>query len=158
MYEYNKDLQRYNYRLPYELDGVFMVGWLDPFHDYPHGPVRTELVDKLWSMIRRRTKSFDLHVHVIRGIVPCVFCNEEIHANPESRYHFQPLGMSEIWIPYRSGWYAAPTMVVHYIDQHDYHPPRVFLDAIEFFDMDSPTISQDACDEAMRIAEERATQ
>lgn len=41
-----------------------------------------------------------------------------------------PLGMSEIWLTNDTGWFAAPSLVIHYITDHGYLPPSAFVRAV----------------------------
>jgi hypothetical protein len=44
-------------------------------------------------------------------------------------------GNGEIWLTTPGGInYAAPVMVVHYIDEHMYLPPVAFIDAVRMGD------------------------
>ena len=49
------------------------------------------------------------------------------------------MGHSEIWIPNspRKIYYACPSLVIHYIEKHDYRPPDAFIDAVMSLDLDS---------------------
>lgn len=41
------------------------------------------------------------------------------------------LGSAEIWVPGREGCiYAAPTLIVHYVEAHEYLPPPEFIEAV----------------------------
>jgi len=42
-----------------------------------------------------------------------------------------PLGNAEIWIPDGAGGiFAAPNLIVHYIETHNYLPPSEFIEAV----------------------------
>jgi hypothetical protein len=119
----------YSYGIPFELPMVRAIGWLDRDHEYSHGDVREEFVAKLWKIIETRTRSFDLHANVIRGIHPCDFCGEGIFRERRDGCRTM-LGMSELWVPFGSGWLAAPTLIVHYVELHSYLPPNNFIEAV----------------------------
>jgi hypothetical protein len=42
------------------------------------------------------------------------------------------LGMPELWIPSQKlpGWYVSPSLIMHYIEEHEYLPPDDFIDAV----------------------------
>ena len=143
------ELQPYDYRLPYALDNVFMVGWIDSSHAYNTGQVAEAVLGKLWTMIRTRSSTLDLHVNTIRGVHPCTISSEDVRTTDATG---KPtfLGMSEIWVPHGSRWYAAPSLVVHFIEDHGYLPPVEFLNAISEFDLSRRVISQEKYDQAIR--------
>ena len=144
----------YNYHLPYSIEGVFMVGWLDQKHGYHEGEVDSDIAAKLLRMIVEPPSTFDIHVNRMRGIHPCNLCGEDVFVVNSVGKEI-PLGMSEIWIPGDGRWYAAPSLVVHYITEHAYGPPAEFLEAIREFDLASMIASQDVYDKAVRgIAED----
>jgi hypothetical protein len=146
---YAPELQPYNYKWQKEVEGVLMVGWIDASHLYNTGQVEQAVIDKLWTMTKIRTPTLDLHVNIIRGIHPCTLCFKEIRiAGVTGRPLY--LGMSELWVPYRSSWLAAPSLLVHFIDEHGYLPPAEMLNAIRDFDLNSRTISQDVYDHIVR--------
>ncbi len=144
---YIPDLSPYCYRLPYCLNGVQTVGWLDASHDFPVGNPSNELIDKLRVLIKTRTKTFDLHVNTVRGIHPCNFCGEDIQLDRKTM-----LGMSEIWIPSGELWLATPSLVIHYMEAHGYIPPNVFSDGVIGLDTSMTILSQAEYDRLIRVA------
>lgn len=122
------DLSIYSYRLPFPLEDVRCVGWLDSEHEYPTGRPPDWLTEKLESIALRRDSDFDAHVNVVRGIHPCNFCGRDVELISGGQR--TPLGMSEIWLPNGSGWLAAPSLVIHYITDHGYLPPSAFVQAV----------------------------
>jgi hypothetical protein len=50
------------------------------------------------------------------------------------------LGIGELNIPSadRTKLYNVPTMIIHYIEKHNYRPPEEFLKALEAFPLDMP--------------------
>lgn len=126
---YYADLTPYRYEEAEPRLGVYHVGWLDAEHDYPQGKVSVELVHKLTELAATKA------VRRMRGIHECELCSgREIRIVYEGRPHL--LGCAEIWIPARSGEvYAAPDLIVHYVRDHDYLPPKQFLDAVADIDL-----------------------
>ena len=107
-YEYNAD----------DLQGV-NVGWLSTDHPYPEGDVPPGLLDIL------KRCCHDVGVHQTRGLHACDFCDDP-YAYRENR----DLGSAEIWIFSEDRIYAAPTLIVHYIEAHRYLPPQDFIAAV----------------------------
>ena len=129
------------------------VGWLDRKHEFTPG-VTPESV----TNILRELLISNRDVNKMRGTHSCEFCAYNIFGEkyvPVSRDAFRNyvykttlyleyegkkklLGMSEIWIPSRSGIiYVAPSLIYHYIVTHNYLPPQEFRDAVELFHLNS---------------------
>ena len=74
-----------------------------------------------------------------RGMHGCEFCGlSEPRPILDRADPNMMLGSAEIWIrDSKSGIvFAAPDLVIHYIDRHGYRPPRVFVEAALAFDPD----------------------
>jgi len=149
------DFRVYDYRLPYTLNHVEMIGWLDAKHDYNRGSNNAETMGKLLRLIVDRKSGFDLHVNVIRGIHPCNFCGDDISVVDSSGKRAF-LGMSELWIPNGKKWYAMPSLIWHYMNDHSYIPPDELTNAIESFDLASNMVAQSAYDQAVRAKTEQS--
>lgn len=145
-----EDLSVYQYRLPFSLEGVRCVGWLDSEHQFTIGLVPDRLTDKLESIASLRSSTFDVHVNVVRGIHPCNLCGTEIEL--VSGGQRTPLGMSEIWLPSHPGWLAAPSLVIHYIAAHGYLPPSDFVRAVLALSTGDHFLGQEVYD---RLVQER---
>jgi hypothetical protein len=107
---------------PYLYDGpepnVLNVGWLDARYAFHRGVTSPEFREAL-----RRLVESPMLLH--RGYHVCEFCP------PDSRDHGGPPGNGQIRVRGRDGiWYAAPTMVHHYVVAHQYQPPPEFVDAV----------------------------
>ena len=137
-----EDLTTYQYGIPFELAGVITVGWLDSAHLFNKGIVAADVIERLWHLIEIRTITFDLHANIVRGIHPCNICNREIYRpTPDGKRTM--LGMSELWVPFLEKWFAAPTLIVHYIEEHEYRPPEIFIDAVMNVDTDKRIMVQE---------------
>lgn len=141
-----EDLRPYDYHLSYVLEGVFMVGWLDPPHAFPQAEPDPALVAKLRTMAEYRDVGFDLSVNVMRGWRRCRFCPPPDWDALKPGQIDDRLGNAELWVPGDGVWFAAPDLVVHYIETHRYAPPPAFLDAVRAFPMDSQLVAQEVCD------------
>lgn len=151
---YAEDSSRYNYRLPYELPDITMVGWLDFHHEYSMGRTNDEIVSRLRELIVNRTREFDLHVNTVRGIHPCNLCGHEIRiAGPNGRDVY--LGMSEIWMPAEKQWFASPSLIFHYMSEHRYVPPKEYCNAIMAVSLDMKIVAQDKYDMVVRAKASR---
>ncbi|GHH50271.1 DUF7919 family protein [Lentzea cavernae] len=109
------DLSPYEYsesRVP-----MVNVGWLGPPHDFPTGPAPDGLAEALWRMGKRPRNR-------MRGFHVCEFC--------DGRREFGdlPLANGEIHVDADGVRYSAPVLVGHYVRDHHYLPPRVFVDAV----------------------------
>ena len=123
---YFSDLSQYTYTI--EAPPAVNVGWLDPDHPYTHGKMPKGLFAKL------RKRALENQVNPMRGFHECVFCLREnrqsrISLNCKGKVRY--LGSAEVWVRSHDGTsYAAPNLIVHYIEAHDYLPPKDFLDAL----------------------------
>lgn len=148
---YFKDMSQYSYYQSKPFEGVLNVGWLEREHSYSKGVSPLGFVEKL-SHVMRLNDISSVHVNRIRSIHPCNLCGE---------YSFEEIdpmgnllvGASEIWIPRLSGgFFAAPSMLIHYVDHHHYLPPKEFVDAVIAFDSTKPFNAQVEYDRRAAIA------
>lgn len=117
--------------------GVVNVGWLDNVHSYYRGTVEGPLIEK---MKRLAAKPVELY----RGLHICQLCVEPpllMKTNLPNRVVIDPNCSWAQWARQRSSngeirvsrggvTFAAPVLIVHYIEEHGYLPPRDFLKAI----------------------------
>ena len=120
---------------------VVHVGWLDGTHDFAKGSLAPRLVEKLKKLAQRP-------VELYRGQHACELCRDpEMLSNGEIRITIRTFADSEDVeasattlraratesgaILYRQITYAAPVLIVHYIEAHNYLPPAEFLKALE---------------------------
>jgi hypothetical protein len=118
--------------------GVVHVGWLDNIHPYPKGTVDARLIEKMKLLASNP-------VELYRGKHICELCVEP----PDLIKTTQPNGVAldpncswVRWVNQRSSngeirvsgegiMFAAPVLIVHYIEAHNYSPPAEFLRAVE---------------------------
>jgi hypothetical protein len=118
--------------------GVVHVGWLDNVHSYATGSVDFRLIEKMKWLASSP-------VELYRGKHRCELCIEP----PDLVKTYLPNGIVTDpkcswaqWIDVRSSngeirvsrdgiTFAAPVLIVHYIETHNYLPPDQFLKAIE---------------------------
>src|SRR5215470_9027584 len=109
---YIPDLSPYNYRAFPREPKLLAVGWLDSTIPYPKGSVAKSSISKL---IRCAAQP----VNLTRGFHVCQFCN-----TARSKGEIRVVGANGIV-------YAAPVLISHYIEKHEYKPPDQFLEALE---------------------------
>jgi hypothetical protein len=148
---YFPDLSTYAYFTGRSHRGVINVGWLCCAHPYEKGTVAPHLVEKL--------KALAAHpVQLTRGFHVCDFCGSHVErakdrmGNGEIRLTVCSFGRDEdlqgevdpnARIGTRSDLvfvkkvtFAAPVLIVHYIEAHGYLPPTEFLNAVAMHRMD----------------------
>jgi len=122
---YFEDLTRYTYQSS-STDAALNVGWLAASQPFPTGQVPAEAVHNILRIV--------LHdpVNRTRGWHQCDLC-----ADPPYPIRMDvdgttvTLGDAEIRVRGRDGAvYAAPSLIAHYIVEHDYCPPRAFVAAV----------------------------
>jgi hypothetical protein len=148
---YIQDLSIYRYHLPFPLQGVQCVGWLDSEHPYERGDRPVGLAEKLQEIIQHRTNAFDAHVNAMRGIHPCNFCGTDVELITGRRPKL--LGLSEIWVPNDFGWLASPSLILHYITDHEYLPPSTFVQAVMDLSTKDCFLGQAVYDRLIRAAQ-----
>ena len=115
---YFPDLAIYSYEV--ELPEVQTVGWLELGQPFMRGSVTEPLLASLRAAVRRCS------ARGTRGLHTCEFCDAEEIWCEDVR-----LGAAELWIRSPGGQiYAAPDLIVHYVEAHAYRPPEPFLEAL----------------------------
>jgi len=118
--------------------GVVHVGWLDNSHPYPKGAVDTRLIEKMKLLASNP-------VELYRGRHVCELCAEpsdivkttlpnSVVLDPNCswvRWFAQRSSNDEIRVSWGGTIFAAPVLIVHYIEAHSYLPPAQFLKAVE---------------------------
>lgn len=125
---YIKDLKSYSYLSP--MPPALAVGWLDERKRFTTGECPKDVRDRLVDLARDPR-------NILRGIHDCQFCprTDEFRQfqveSPTVPGEMAYLGSGEVWVTGADGTsYAAPTLIVHYIDAHHYLPPQEFIDAV----------------------------
>ncbi|MEV0132666.1 hypothetical protein AB0H83_29920 [Dactylosporangium sp. NPDC050688] len=95
------------------------VGWLGTARGIPAGPPPdATAVQHLRAASRRLSQ-------VMLGVHHCDWCPRGAAYQGNGEYHYYaPDGTV----------YAAPEMLLHYVEAHGYHPPQVFLDCLPALD------------------------
>lgn len=127
---YYQDLSKYVGPLNKNMDDILNVGWLSASEEFPKGKVPKLAIDKLLAVMEARQD-----VRQMRGIYPCPICGKsKIMLQTSTRPIL--LGMSEIWIPAGAGKiYASPSLIIHFIMEHQYQPPQIYIDDLLEFEL-----------------------
>jgi hypothetical protein len=100
------------------------VGWLAEGHEFPRGDVLEGFVAALLELAEDT-------VNVYRGMHFCDFGPTFQEARKNVRFRDVFIGSGEVRVRGGEGRvYAAPALVVHYVADHGYQPPREFVDAV----------------------------
>lgn len=121
---YFPDLTEYTY----SASGAHLlnVGWLAIGEPFPVGAVDQIVRDQLVRLAANPA-------NVMRGLHYCDFCDVESPIRVEATddpSQAAYLGTGEVHVAFREVVFAAPTLVVHYIDAHGYLPPADFCNAV----------------------------
>jgi len=121
---YFADLSERNYFLRHPKGyTVLTVGWLDEDFPFTSGPTPPEFQERLREYCTRGI------LGLMMGFHECQFCGQwRVGVWYGARWVTTNNG--EIWIPDGNIIYAAPVMIYHYVADHAYRPPDVFIDAV----------------------------
>lgn len=99
-------------------DHVRSIGWLHPEFPYTKGQVTNDFLARLKQFVEQSSDSADaLFFGALGGFHTCEFCGGS---------H----GIANFGVPCDGILFVAPEMVVHYIEEHQYRPPDVFVNAV----------------------------
>lgn len=90
------------------------VGWLSAAEDYPRGAMRREERASLAALLAECWDPFGPNY---RGQHTCELCSG-------------PRGQRNLFVPGDGLIFVAPELILHYIDEHSYLPPRPFVDGV----------------------------
>jgi hypothetical protein len=108
---YYPDLSLYDYGIT-EYPNALNIGWLEKGQEFPTGdfPEKEQVLKILKSKQRE---------NLYRGWHSCEFCESDRES-----------GNGEYIFHYKEKTYAAPSLIIHYIEVHNYFPPREFIEAV----------------------------
>jgi hypothetical protein len=115
--------------LPYcEDDRMVPVGWLNPSEDFDRGEVSHEFVAALFRLLLNPWQP-----GIAMGFHSCPFCR--FSGGPSSFSMLESndsvtLGRDNVYVPADGRVFVAPSLVIHYIDAHQYRPPDDFQAAV----------------------------
>jgi hypothetical protein len=103
------------------------VGWLDVTEPYTRGPVTRSFFETLVGLLVEPWQPF-----AAGGGHRCQGCR---FSGGPGQLHFAgvtiAIGSSNVFVPGTDVIYAAPSLVAHYIDAHEYQPPEELIRAVE---------------------------
>ena len=126
---YYDDLSPYSYHSTKVSNNVLNVGWLSSLEEFNKGEVTEEFIHALKVMLEQP-------VNLFRGLHHCEFCPSPIFTKKDNKFVPEitrdcPSGNGEIRVNGNNGIiYVAPTLIMHYIEEHNYKPPEEFINAI----------------------------
>tara|TARA_B100000809_G_C15096006_1_gene515020 strand:- start:143 stop:595 length:453 start_codon:yes stop_codon:yes gene_type:complete len=132
------DLSNYDYFFSDNSGKFKNVSWLEKNKAFTKGNVSFEFTEKLKGLFFE-TNSYLTEANLMRGPSHCCnLCGKNeiaLSLNGETK----TLGLCEIWTPSEDGELImiSPSMIIHYIEAHDYLPPEVFIDAVMDIDLTS---------------------
>jgi len=99
------------------------VGWLDRGHGFARGPVPQPFMDALLEHL-------DMPCNRTRGYHLCNLCDAREPVRVKFHDSEAMLGDAEIHASVPGRLYVAPNLVIHYVAEHDYRPPDLFIAAV----------------------------
>ncbi len=119
-------------RMPDDRLTLVAVGWLEPEHAYERGAVDERFFHRLMELLVEPWQPF-----AAAGFHRCGFCRFSGGLAPVTCYPMRSadrltvtVGAANVFVPGRDVLYMAPSLIVHYIDAHEYKPPGEFIDAV----------------------------
>jgi len=114
---------------------VASIGWLDAEHPYHRGEVAEEHVRALERVLVHGWQPV-----YAKGWDACPFCGagevqpilRDVDGEPRM------IGAANLFVPAGNVLYLAPSMILHYIEEHGYAPPEEFLRALSRCDPTTP--------------------
>ena len=106
------------------------MGWLDGVHPFPIGEVEPSLIEKMKLLATRPVELYrGKHTCELCSGAPDMFVGKTI--NPAwGKWAEQRSSNGEIRVANEDVVFAAPVLIVHYIEEHGYLPPAQFLEAL----------------------------
>ena len=109
------DLEPCTYLTKTPTEQLLAVGWLSSHKPYPTGRTPKEVYDRLIELARDPwSPSTSMGSH------ECDLC----------QFTGEAFASANIFIPAGDCLFAAPALIVHYVNAHHYRPPDVFCDAV----------------------------
>ncbi|MGE6760912.1 hypothetical protein ACQKGO_23030 [Corallococcus interemptor] len=123
---YIQDLTPCSYFRQWEQSSL-AVGWLERGHAYPRGTVDEAFFAALFRLCVNPWRP----PFVTAGFHRCTLCQfTGLNAAISYKGAHVSLGTENVLIPGETKVFIAPTMILHYIDAHEYVPPREFQEAV----------------------------
>jgi hypothetical protein len=107
---------------------LLAVGWLEPGHDFVHGPPDDALANTLKRYFGTYGRGFFAGGH------HCGFCFEAAGGLPALPRSLDdvPIGYKDLFfsIPNQAALFAVPELITHYMTVHHSQPPARFCEAV----------------------------
>ena len=120
------DLTPCDYFTPQHDGKLLAVGWLARMRRYSRAEVSADVITRLHELLVSPWQP-----GAFLGWHDCPFCR--ISTGPQ-RITLDnvavDLGVNNLFIPTSDVVYVAPSLILHYIDAHEYSPPQPFCDAV----------------------------
>jgi hypothetical protein len=122
---YFEDLTVYEYSTGSKESQIYNVGWLDAKKSFNQQKSSNDFLNKLFQLCL-------MPINETRGFHQCPFCTQSQWGLEVERNSLKViLGGAEIRIKGLDGQtYAAPDLIYHYVEAHDYAPPKEFIKAV----------------------------
>lgn len=152
---YFADLSRCDYFGSFAREAHFVaVGWLDAVHPFPTGPIPAKVKGRLLHFLQDPWHALDL----FWGSHLCEICRPDglqLGPNPTREEIASEIGREvaqfpsvpgighsnlAIPVPGRMEIFVAPSLIIHYIESHQYCPPLEFQEAL----LKCPEINSDS--------------
>ena len=103
------------------------IGWLEAPHSYQRGPVPAELVPRLFAFLESAWDPIRF-----RGRHSCDQCHLQPEKLQNEAGQVVDMGAINLFIPKAgaAGLFVAPSLILHYVIEHDYCPPLEFQAAV----------------------------
>ena len=114
-------------------DVIRHVGWLEAGHAHAQGPVAAGDL----ALIERLVLHTWRPPFAANGWHDCSLCGRKPGDGPLRRTiegQRAILGAWQIYVPDGDVMYEAPTLILHYVEDHGYLPPEAFLRAVRRVD------------------------
>ena len=135
---YFEDLTTYEYSRRKPISSLLNVGWLGEGHQFSVGQTADAFRAALAELCDKKS------MNLTRGYHVCEFCPSASWFDP----YFRSNGNGEIRVRGPDGtWYVAPRLVIHYVVEHNYCPPKGFVEAV----MNPSEIGSDESEKEERI-------
>lgn len=109
-----------------EPEKLTAIGWLDSARPFNQGPVIADFFRKLTELLVNPWQPA-----IAMGRHACGFCRFSGGPTVFRLDNFEvQFGASNVFIPADGFLYAAPSLILHYIDSHGYSPPEDFQRAV----------------------------
>lgn len=107
-------------------DKLVAVGWLSPDRPFAKGEASPAVVEELLDLLQNPWQPA-----LAAGRYPCGFCR---YSGGPTSIRFSgkaaDLGVCNLFVPGDGFLFVAPSLILHYIDAHEYAPPHQFCEAV----------------------------